>query len=196
MLGLDSTSQPTTGPVVSEVGPAVYYASIEDGFYLSTQASALRHLIDRLRQPPSTSAPSSPVKANVCLFVSPSAAKLVRPAVSFLLEQRAHEVAISNMTQVRLLGRSGLLERMGLDDVAKNYLGYRLVCPNGGSYKYDSKSDEVISSIYGPLSNPKNLDEPPEHSPLAALLDSLDSVLGSLRFTKEGVETTLEIRRR
>ena len=56
-------------------------------------------------------------------------------------------------------------------------------------------ANDVVSSVYGRLSEPRQLDEPPKGSPLAALIDSLDSVIGSLRFTKEGVATSLEIRR-
>ncbi len=193
---------PTSGPAassqsaVSERGPALYYATIEDGFYVSTQASALRHLIDVLRDPPAARAPSASEKANVLLYVAPGAAEKARPTISFILEQKAREVSLRNLAQVWLLGRCGLLEDARLDEVAPARLGYRLVCPNGGAYTFDPHTASVASSIYGPLDQPMRLDALPAESPLNELLDDIETVTACLRFTKEGLMTQIDIVRR
>ena len=70
------------------------------------------------------------------------------------------------------------------------------MCPNGGGYGFDPQTADAISSIYGPLSEPVRLDEPPDTSPLNRLLDSVETVVAYLQFTDEGVLTTAEIRRR
>jgi hypothetical protein len=207
LLGPDAASQPAAAPAttttaVSERGPAIYYATIADGFYIATQAGALRGLIDRMQAPPAASADTAPasgasaVRANLCLYAAPSAAKQVRPVLSSLLEYRARQVSMSNMVQVWLLGRAGILAQLSLDDAARNYLGYRLVCPDGGTYRYDAATGDAVSSIHGRLSQPVRREELPKGSPLADLLDSVEAVLSGLRFTKEGVSTTLEIHRK
>jgi hypothetical protein len=195
-LGSGATSQPTTTPAgPSERGPALYYATIQDGFYLATQASVLRRLIDQAQNVSTTTAPAEPVRANLCLYAAPSAAAQVRPALSALLERQARRASIRNMAQVWVLGHSGILQRLTLDEAACNYLGYRLLCPDGGAYAYDADADEATSSIHGRLSQPTVLDELPKSSPLGRLLDTLEVVLGHLRFTQEGITTTIEIRR-
>ena len=191
----DSAS-PTSAPVVSERGPALYYATIQDGFYVSTQASALRKLIDRLAEPPTASTEPETIRCNLAVYAAPGAAELARPTVRYFIEQRARETTLRNMTQVWMLGRCGVLEDLPIDDAAGRYLGYRLVCPNGGDYHFDPQTVEVVSSIYGPLSDPVRLHEPPESSPLNRLLGRLETVVAHLQFTDEGVLTTVEIRRR
>jgi hypothetical protein len=189
-------SQPSSAPAVSERGPALYYATIQDGFYLSTQASTLRGLIDRLREKPTATRPADVVPANLLLYAAPGAAELIRPTVSYLLEQQAREVSLRNMVQVWLLGRCNVLARLPLDEAARNYLGYQLVPPDGGTYRYDPQRGEAISSVHGPLSSPLRLDRPPADSPLNQLLSTVETIVASLRFTEDGLSTGVEIRRR
>ena len=186
-----------TQPAVSERGPALYYATIDDGFYLSTQAQTLRNLIDKLAAAEDDgSADRKSVAANVLLYAAPGAAEAVRPTVSLLLEHRARQASIRNMTQLWLLGRCGVLDERRLDQICRSYLGYRLRCPDGGQYSYDPAASEPVSSIHGPLSQPRRLDTPPEGSPLNRLLDTLDTVTARLEFTDDGLSTAVEIRRR
>ncbi|MHC4698635.1 MAG: hypothetical protein ACYTFA_18035 [Planctomycetota bacterium] len=181
----------------SERGPAIYYATIEDGFYISTQASALRELIDRMRSHAEGSAPEPQgVKANALLYVAPRAAELARSTVSYFLEQQARKVSWGNLAQVWVLGRCGLLEDRTIDQAAQAYLGYKLVCPDGGTYRYDPSTGSAVSSIHGPLERPVYLDASPPESPLGRLLDTIDLVTARVRFTEDGLATEVGISRR
>ena len=180
----------------SEDGPAVYYAVIGDAFYISTQATALRNLVDRLAETPAEPPPGAAVTANIAMYAAPSAAELARPAVAYLLEQQARQVSLHNMAQVWLLGRCGVLERLPLADASANYLGYHLVCPDGGAYTYDARRADVTSTVHGALSAPVRRETLPADSPLASLLDSVGTVLARLNFTEHGIATTVEINRR
>ncbi|MEW6249278.1 MAG: hypothetical protein AB1716_01415 [Planctomycetota bacterium] len=215
-------AEPAPNAAPAERGPAICYATIGDGFYISTQASALRALIDRriaatqpaatrpgASQPPTTlraaarAAATQPAaapaglrqKANIFVYIAPGAADRSRPAVSYVLEQQAREAAIRNMAHVWLLGRCGVLADRKLDEAARLYLGYGLKDADGGTYTYDPERNEVTSPLHGPLSAPVRLTALPDGSPLKRLLESLDSVSGSLRFTKEGVNTRVDIER-
>ena len=191
------TSPPASQPAVDPDLPAVYYAAIGDGFYVSTQAGALRRLIDRI-QPAETAMTRPPelIRANLVCYVAPGAAQLSRPALQYWLEQQALPLSLRNTAQVYLLGRCGALDDRPLDDAAGAHLGYRLICPDGGTYRYDRETDSAACSVHGSLYSSPRLSAPPEGSPLGKLLDSVDRLLAYLRFTKEGLHTTLEIRRK
>ena len=190
-----ATPAPTTAPAVSEQGPAVYYATIGDGFYLSTQAGALRRLIDQRVAARTAEDSRPPVPAHMLLYVAPAAAEKARPTVSYFLEQQAYNVTAENLVQLWLLGRCGVLDRLSIDDATRAYLGHRLVCPDGGEYRYDAKAAAPISSVHGVYPRLTRLEAPPAGSPLRRVLDSVREVLASLQFTEEGLTTTVEIRR-
>jgi len=189
-------SAPTSRPAVSEEGPALYYAPIGDSLYGSTQAGVLRQLIDRTAQA-STSQPATSeiVKANLVFYLAPAAAELARPALDYWLAQRAQRVSLGNAAQVYLLGRCGALDDRPVDETARTWLGYRPVCPDGGTYRYDRAADAAVCSVHGSLYAPARLTAPPAGSPQGRLIHSLDRVLATLRFTDEGLQTTVEIRR-
>jgi hypothetical protein len=192
----DTTSKEKV-PAGNERGPALYYATIEDGFYVSTQASALRKLIDRLRGYAETGAPEpEQVKANAMVYVAPRAAELARPTVSYFLEQQARQVSWQNLAQVWLLGRCGLLEDRTLDAAARAYLGYRLVCPDGGHYRFDGAACSATSSVHGPLERPVRLEAAPPGSSLDRLLEQIELVTARVEFTEDGLASEVNIGRR
>ena len=187
---------PTSAAVVSERGPAVYFATIGDAFYVSTQARALRALIDQRAEARAADSQEPAIPAHMLLYAAPAAAEKARPAVDYLLEQRAYSVSGRNLMQLWLLGRCGVLDRLSIDDATRAYLGHRLVCPDGGEYRYDQEAGTAVSSIHGSLPKLTRLDALPEGSPLRRVLDSVRQVIASLRFSEEGLNTTLEIRRK
>ncbi len=189
-----ATTAPATAPAASEAGPALYYAIIGDGFYLSTQAAALRNLVDRLAEPPA--ATDGPITANLLLYAAPGAMERARATVSCLLESHARQIAVQNLVQVWLLGRCGVLENQGVREAAPRYLGFQLVCPDGGDYSFDAKTRDAVSVIHGPLSQPRRLEELPANSPLGRVLDAVQTLHGRLHFTPEGLMTVVEIERR
>jgi hypothetical protein len=192
-----ATTGPATRPAICEEPPALYYGNIDDGFYISTSASAMRGIIDR-KSPDAASQPrrKEVIKANLLVYVAPGTAEGARPCLSYYFEQQARRVSLRNTAQVYLLGRCGAMEGRSVDAAASAHLGCRLVCPDGGTYAYDASHDTATCSIHGSLYHPIRLSSPPAGSPLSKLLGSLDRILAYLRFTKDGLETTLEIRRR
>lgn len=195
--GLSEFLNPDSPPETEPDGPAVYYATIGDGFYISTQQSALRNLIDRAADPvkPAPDA-HEPVSANVLLFADPAAASSIRPTVAYMLEQQIFGVSQRNLVQVQILGRCGVLANRTIEEAAQKYLGYRIECPDGGTYRYEATSDKAVCSVHGSIYEPIRLNEPPADSPLNDLLNSLKTVTASMRFTPEGLESAVEISRR
>ena len=189
---------PTDGEDDQERGPALYYATIGDAFYVSTQADALRRLIDQQVQDadPQTPSPPADISANALLFLAPRAAERARPAVKLILEAVSHRVARANLGQLWYLAECGLLDGQSIDDVTRTYLGYRMACPDGGGYRYDPQLRTVRSMIHGTPWHMQRLRHLPETSPLHALLDDIQTVKGALRFANDGLETEVLIERK
>ena len=89
-----------------------------------------------------------------------------------------------------------MLEDRTIDEAAQAYLGYKLVCPDGGTYRYDASSGSAVSSIHGPLERPVRLDALPPESPIGRLLDTIELVTVRVRFTEDGLATQVDISRR
>ena len=137
----------------------------------------------------------TPIDANLLIYAAPQAAELIRPTVSYFMEQQALRVSQRNLVQVQMLGRCGMLASHSLDEAAQTFLGYRIVCPDGGSYHYEAEADQASCSVHGSLYEPNRLPEPPAGSPLKTTLDQIKTLTAHLQFTKEGLESTVEIRR-
>jgi hypothetical protein len=72
---------------------------------------------------------------------------------------------------------------------------YTIKSALGNSYRYDSKKDEVIGSQTGSVFDLKASTPVPRDSPLKQLLQTIETIRGTLEFTKEGLHTELSIRR-
>jgi hypothetical protein len=181
---------------IEPLAPAIYYATIGDGFYVATQQVSLTGLIDRLAPGAVENGAEAPTdRANVYAFAAPGAAAGVRPVVAAILEAQAMKASIANLAQIELLGRCGLLEGRDQVAAARAYLGYRLVDPDGGAYRYDAASGMAESTHHGRRLTPVTLPAPPPGSSLASLIEELQTISAALRFTEDGLETTVRIDR-
>ena len=175
-------------------GPAIYYATIGDAFFVSLQLRSLQTLIDRLGADQSN---EEIVEANMLLYASPEATTAEgeswRDVVSPVLEQRARDASRRGLALVWLLDRCGALEGTSVQDAARRRLGYRLVCPDGGEYV--QTEGELHCSVHGSLEQPRQFESLPDESPLSALLGSIRTIVTDLRFTDDGIETGVKIDR-
>lgn len=180
------------------IDPALYYATIGDGFYLATQQASLERLIDAQDQPAAPAEAAAPPadRANLFVYAAPGAAAGAKPAISTILELQARRAATSNLAQIELLARCGLLADRDIATAAPVFLGYSLVDPDGAAYSFNPATGIASSAMHNTRwSIPAELSTLPPTSPLAALLDQLKTVSASLRFTDDGLETTVRIRR-
>lgn len=179
--------------------PALYYATIGDGFFLATQQASLDRLIDAQAPADPKAAPAAPLpsdSANFFLYAAPGAVGSSRPALGAILESQALRASMSNLAHLELLGRCALLEGRDPAHAGPAFLGFRPVDPDGGSYSFDAATGIARSTSHGtrwvPLAQPGPL---PAISPLADLLERLKTISAALRFTEDGLETTVRIRR-
>ncbi len=163
------------------------------------EGTGLGELVDALtaegKQAPATP-PLPSDAANFFLYAAPGAATGSRPALSSILEAQAARASRSNLAHVELLGRCALLEGRGLAHAGPAFLGYLPVDPDGGSYSFDAAAGIARSTSHGTRWVPPAPPGPlPASSPLSDLLERLKTISAALRFTEDGLETTVRIRR-
>jgi len=181
----------TTQP---EVG--VYYGTIKNGFYVSTQKSVLEHLVDR-SQAPASSAPPREVEYNFLLTASPSNAQRARPLIEKGTAQISRVAERDRLRQAWLLYRCGAVGAN--DDVtsaAQKWFGGELILPSGGQISYNPARDEAVSSVWGPMRQMKSAKEAGARNPMLQLVDSIAHLRAWLRFTDDGLLSHVEVERK
>src|SRR5262249_33562625 len=139
------------------------------------------------------------VEVNSSLYLSPAAAEQAGAFLRHYLERQTNRQALGNEPVWYLLHRTGVVPE-GADaekarGVAFQYLGFVPVSPDGASYEYVRKTDEVVNQRHGSLRKPQVHKELAEGAPLSQLLEQLRSVRADLRFREDGVHTVLTIDR-
>jgi hypothetical protein len=177
--------------------PAVYYAMIDGGFYLTLNEEMLKRLIDDAvakRDGKGT------VEVATSVYVAPAAAEQTKGLLRLLLEQQTHHQARSSLPIWYALFRTGIVTEDASAEQAQaaayRYLGYVPVSPDGTGYQYDRKYDEVVNERHGSFRKPTLHKTTADNSPLNFLLDQLRSVRADLRFREDGIHTVLTIERR
>jgi hypothetical protein len=191
------------GPVVREGRgrkeaflPALYYAMIDGGFYLTLNEEMLRRLIDEAvakRDGKGT------VEVASSLYLAPAAAEQTKGLLRRFLEHQTHEQARTALPIWYALYRAGIVAGDAKPEqaleAAYRYLGYVPVSPDGTGYRYDRAHDEVANERHGSFRKPTLQKTTAEGSPLNFLLDQLRTVRADLRFREDGIHTVLTIER-
>jgi hypothetical protein len=177
--------------------PAVYYAMIDGGFYVTLNEKMLRSLIDQMEARKQGKA--KPVPVNSSLYLAPGAAKEAGKLLRLELAMRTQELALGNLPLWHTLYRCGLLsektETAKARETAYRYLGFVPVSPDGSVYRYDAACDEVENERHGSLRKPTSLKKTADDVPLTQLLEKLRSIRADLRFREDGIHTVLTIER-
>jgi hypothetical protein len=177
--------------------PAVYYAMIDGGFYLTLNEKMLHSLIDQMEARKKGEAKMVPI--NSSLYLAPGAAKEAGKLLRLGVDSRIHDQALSNLPLWDVLYRSGLVpektEPSQAREIAYRYLGFIPISPDGSTYRYDPAHDEIENTRHGSLRKPTVPKPSPDEPIPARLLDRLRSIRADLRFREDGIHTVLTIDR-
>jgi hypothetical protein len=180
--------------------PALYYAVIDGGWYISPREDCIKEVIDRAlaRREGKLPKPET-VPVNTSLYVSPQAGKQTKEFAKFYLEWQTHRQALGNAPFWYALYRAGLVPENATEEVrektALHYLSFVPVSAEGAPYVYERKTDEVINRRHGSLRRPELHSTLAEQAPLAQLLEQFQTTRADLRFREDGVNTVLTIER-
>ncbi len=176
--------------------PALYYALVDGGFYLTLNEAMLKRLIDdALAQ----RAARGTVEVATSLYLAPAAAEQTKGLLRRLLEQQIYQQARTSLPIWYVLYRTGVVAEDAKPDQAQaaayRYLGFVPVSPDGTAYRYDRTNDEVVNERHGSFRKPTLHPSTADRSPLNFLLDQLRSLRADLRFREDGIHTVLTLQR-
>lgn len=181
--------------------PALYYALVDGGWYLSLREEPLKELIERSVAKREGKEPKGEAVAiNSSLYVAPGAADLAGVFLRRYLEIETQRRALGNAPLWHTLYRTGAVTATADDKtlraVAFNLLGFIPVSPDDAPYRFDKKTDEVVNARHGSLRKPELHAGVEKDSPLGQLLEQFRTLRTDLRFREDGVHTVLTIERK
>ena len=169
--------------------PAIYYAMIDGGFYLTLNEEMMHSIIDG----------ATAKRDGKSLYLAPKAAVHTKPLLRSLLERSTHHQARTSLPVWYALHRTGIVAADATTEQANasayRYLGFVPVSPDGTAYKYDPKYDEIVNERHGSFRKPTLKKTTADSSPLNFLFDQLRSVRADLRFREDGIHTVLTMER-
>jgi hypothetical protein len=178
--------------------PAIYYAMLDGALYVSLNEEMMRGLIDTAEAKKEGKVET--VEINTSLYLSPAAAQDTKTVLKRLLEVATNSQARTALPIWYALYRTGIVAPDAKPDAAADaayrYLAFVPVSPDGTGYRYDRATDEVVNERHGSYRKPVLEKTTAETSPVARLLESLQSVRADLRFREDGIQTTLTLDRR
>jgi hypothetical protein len=176
--------------------PALYYAMIDGGFYLTLNEEMMHSLIDGASAKRDG---KGGVEVATSLYLSPATAEQTKSLLRRLLEQQIHHQARAALPIWYALYRTGIVPEAATSEQAREaayrYLGFVPVSPDGTGFRYDRTYDEVVNERHGSFRKPSLHRTTAETSPLNFLLDQLRSIRADLRFREDGIHTVLTMDR-
>jgi hypothetical protein len=196
-------ARPGLLPAQGDVTPALYYALIDHGWYLSLSEAPIKDLIDRAvacTEGKTADAKTDAVQVNSSLYVAPQAAVRAKEFARFYLEWETQRRALANTTLFYPLYHTGLVAPDAAPAEARNaamhYLGFVPVSADGAPYAYAPKTDEVVNERHGSRRQPRLNAGVEATSPLGRLLEQFLTIRADLRFREDGVNTVVTFDRR
>jgi hypothetical protein len=175
--------------------PAIYYAVVGGGLYVTLNEDMMRELIDGA-QPLDK---SGGVEVNTSLHLAPGAAVQTKGLLKRFLESQTHRQARQGLPVWQALYDCELVPKDApAEDAAATafrYLGFVPVSPDGSKYRYDNKYAEVTNERHGSYRVPVLNKTMADDSPVNRLLETLRSIRADLRFREDGIHTVLTLER-
>lgn len=182
--------------------PAIYYALIDGGWYISLREEPIKDLIDQAaarREKKDDKKPET-VAVNTSLYVAPGAAKKAGDFVQGYLEFETQRRAVGNTALWQCLYESGVIpanaDAATAQRTARQFFGFVPASPDGVAYRYDVKNGEVVNIRHGSARQPRLNARLAEGAPLGQVLNQFQSLRADLRFREDGIHTVLTIQRR
>lgn len=171
----------------------IFYAAIGNAWYITFKKAVLDRLADAQD---AISSSSREIEYNALLTVSPQNVRQARPAMAEFFARQTRNGELETLREAWLLYRCGLVAADGLSAAARNWFGGDIALPSGGRITYDGSRDECVSSVLGPMRDPRPASTVAGDNPLLSLADSIANLRAWLRFTEEGLITHIELERR
>ena len=183
--------------------PALYYALVDGGWYVSFREECIKGVIDRAmvrrEKKGDKPDPSQLVELNSGMYLSPEAAKAAMQVANLWLAYQTHEHAVENTPLYQPLYLAGLLDKDAPAAVqhrlAFQHFGFIPVSPDGTAYRFDPQRQEVTNTVHGSLRHAKMPEKLAVELPLQKMLAEVVNFRLDLRFREDGIHTVLTLNR-
>jgi hypothetical protein len=180
--------------------PALYYAIVDGGWYISPRQDAIERIIDEAKARREGKRPHpETVAVNTALYVAPSAGEKALEFAQLYLEWQTHRQALANAPFWYALHHAGViggkLSETERQQTAQLFFGFVPVSGEGAAYRYEPRTDEVVNSRHGSPRRPTFHPSLDKASPLQQILAEFRTLRADLRFREDGVNTVLTINR-
>ncbi len=171
----------------------LYTAVVGDRLVIASRRDIVTDLLDAQTNGTPKPAPNSG-SAELALYRN--AFKELTETASLGFQEELRHACHDNLPFVSILQRGLGVAPEQTNSVALAQRGYAPSCPSNGQYRIDPTSGTVACSIHGNSANPRQPASAAKDSPTMRLVNSLQQVSARLKFTPEGLMTTVEIRRK
>src|SRR5262249_33983285 len=134
--------------------PALYYAIVDGGWYVSPRQDAIERIIDEVKAHKDGKRPKpETVAVSSALYVAPSAGEKAREFAELYLEWQTHRQALANAPFWYALHHAGVIglgsSETKRQQTARLFFGFVPVSGEGAAYRYEPRTDEVVNSRHG-----------------------------------------------
>jgi hypothetical protein len=171
----------------------LYTAVVGDRLVIASRRDIVTDLIDAAA---SGTAKPTTVTGSAELALYRSAFKELAETAALAFQEDNRHACHDNLPLVGVLLRGLGVPPEQLATTALAQRGYAPSCPAGGQYRINPENGAVECSIHGTRHHPRQPAAATVDTPTMRLVNSLDRVTARLKFTPEGLMTTVEIRRK
>ncbi len=167
----------------------LYYAIARKHLVVATKPEILKEVLDAIAKQKR----GGHIVANIRTDVQPKAVDKLLPLARTGWQERMRHACHRNLPAVRSLIENHAATTRKLDAVSQRVTGVTLRCPSAGIYKHDAMRDIVYCSVHANSALPSQPETFTGREDLIRLLVRLRSLSTTLRFTKEGIMTKVEL---
>jgi hypothetical protein len=124
---------------------------------------------------------------NIKLTLRPAQWKEIRSDMLLSYEEEARRICALNLMELQPLADTGLKDPEGI-------LGMNLTCPDGCTYAQD-ESGTLYCPWHGSSAYPRQGAAPGRANPVQRILEDLQEIRFSMRYTEFGIHTRILIKR-
>jgi hypothetical protein len=168
----------------------LHLALVGDQLVAATKAKTLRDVIDAAGTPER----ETPT-AHAMFRFNRLALDRMKGDLQLYWEEKNRLAAYENILPIYTLTKLYGVPVGEVNRLAQAKYGVSYICPDGGEYRYDPATDQVVASIFGNRQQPRQNATLSPNSSFARLLDRLEEITATLRFEEAGLIATVEIAR-
>ncbi|MHC5056450.1 MAG: hypothetical protein ACYTKD_17270 [Planctomycetota bacterium] len=158
-----------------------HYAFVKDWLFISTKPGLLGRCMAAAERGSEGAEP-----LNGRLVVRPRAFDEAAGAIGLAWQERIAGACMANLSSLARAADAGRF------DESAAFLGYRILCPEGGAYSV--KDGRPVCSLHGSRDEPRIPLSPPGTAAAVKLVNETEEVSVQFRFTEDGLESRLRVR--